>query len=81
MNTYSFYLSGGFRKDVEASTPQAGLRKILKLHGEEVDFKGVKIKDSITDKFIRYNKQGIGNYNFQATELTTKALKSWKNHL
>lgn len=78
MNTYSFYLEGGFRKDIEASTPQAGLRKIIKFHGEEKDFNGNKIKDVITASFIKYNKQGIGDYNFQSTEETIKVLKEQK---
>lgn len=78
MNTYSFYLEGGFRKDVDASTPQAGLRKIIKFHGEEKDFKGNKIKDVITANFIKYNKQGLGDYNFQSTEETRKVLKEQK---
>ena len=78
MNTYSFYLEGGFRKDIEASTPQAGLRKIVKFHGEEKDFKGNKIKDIITASFIKYNKQGLGDYNFNSTEETRKVLDTLK---
>ena len=78
MNTYSFYLEGGFRKDIEASTPQAGLRKIINFHGEEKDLKGNKIKDVITANFIKYNKQGLGDYNFQSTEETRKSLEQQK---
>lgn len=79
MKNYSFYLIGGFRYDITASTPHSGLNKILKNHGNELDYFGNKIKDIVTDKFIQYDNKGLGNYNFRSTEKTTEILNKFKN--
>ena len=52
MKTYAFLTKNSNRVEVKASTPEAGLKKLLSIP---------YFADSITETFIEYNKDGFAS--------------------
>ena len=68
MKTYAFLTKSSNRVEVKASTPEAGLKKLLSIP---------YFADSITETFIEYNKDGFASRDAWTTTPGIRKIMSW----
>jgi len=68
MKTYAFLTKDSSRVEVKASSPEAGLKKLLCIP---------YFADKVTETFIEYNKNGIAYRDAWQTTQGTRKLLQW----